>query len=56
MAGYLSTHPSSKERAQLFLTQPKYAVQPLLTPKEWADAKALCGEESSESKAQPVNK
>jgi Zn-dependent protease with chaperone function len=40
---YLSTHPSSKERAQVFLSQPAYAVQPVLNEKEWADAQAICG-------------
>lgn len=40
---YLSTHPSSKERAQLFFSQPHYDVQPLLSAGEWADAQAICG-------------
>ena len=40
---YLSTHPASKGRAQLFLSQPPYPVQPILSPKEWADAQAICG-------------
>jgi hypothetical protein len=41
--GYLSTHPSSTERAQLFLSQPAYTAQPVLNEKEWADAQAICG-------------
>ncbi len=44
VASYLSTHPASKERAQLFLSQASYAVAPLLSAKEWASAKAVCGE------------
>ncbi len=48
---YLSTHPDSKERAKLFLSQPSYPAQPLLTAKEWADAKAVCGD----SPAQDAN-
>jgi beta-barrel assembly-enhancing protease len=43
LGGYLSTHPSSNERAQLFLTQPAYTAQPVLNEKEWADAQAVCG-------------
>jgi Zn-dependent protease with chaperone function len=43
LLGYLNTHPSSKERAQLFLSQPAYAAQPVLNGKEWADAQAVCG-------------
>jgi Zn-dependent protease with chaperone function len=39
---YLSTHPSSKDRAQLFLSQPAYAAQPVLNGKEWADAQSIC--------------
>jgi Zn-dependent protease with chaperone function len=42
LLSYLSTHPSSKERAQLFLSQPAYAAEPVLTEKEWADAQAIC--------------
>ncbi len=41
---YLSTHPDSKERAKLFLAQASYPVQPLLSAREWADAKAICGD------------
>src|SRR5262249_30101346 len=40
--GYLSTHPSSKERAQLFLSQAAYTARPVLSEKEWADAQAIC--------------
>jgi Zn-dependent protease with chaperone function len=43
LLGYLSTHPSSTERAQLFLSQPAYTAQPVLNEKEWADAQAICG-------------
>jgi Zn-dependent protease with chaperone function len=43
MLGYLSTHPSSKDRAQLFLSQPAYAALAILNEKEWADAQAICG-------------
>jgi Zn-dependent protease with chaperone function len=45
LLSYLSTHPSSNERAQLFLSQPAYAVQPILNEKDWADAQAICGPE-----------
>jgi predicted Zn-dependent protease len=43
LLSYLSTHPSSKERAQIFLSQPAYAAQPVLNEKDWADAQAICG-------------
>jgi beta-barrel assembly-enhancing protease len=43
---YLSTHPSSKERAQLFLTQPVYPGVPLLSDQDWSDAQAICGEDA----------
>ncbi|HZV20476.1 MAG TPA: M48 family metallopeptidase, partial [Hyphomicrobiales bacterium] len=45
---YLSTHPSSSERAKLFLSQPDYATAPTLSAKEWADAKAICDEAGSD--------
>jgi Zn-dependent protease with chaperone function len=41
---YLSTHPSSKERAKQFQSQPPYATEPILTAKEWEDAQVICGE------------
>ena len=57
MLSYLSTHPDSKDRAKLFLSQQPYAVQPLLTGKEWADAKAICGDDPAEdAKPQPAAK
>jgi predicted Zn-dependent protease len=40
---YLSTHPDSRERAKLFRSQPSYRVAPLLSAREWAHAKTLCG-------------
>lgn len=54
---YLSTHPASKDRAQLFQSQPPYAVRPLLTGKEWTDAKAICGDDpAEEAKPRPAAK
>ncbi len=51
---YLSTHPSSKDRAQLFLSQEAYPVEPLLSDKEWADAQAICGDDGiKKPKEQP---
>ncbi len=41
---YLSTHPSSKERAKLFFSQPAYATEPVLTAEEWKAAQVICGE------------
>ncbi len=40
---YLSTHPASRDRAELFLAEPSYPTEPLLTDKEWADARSVCG-------------
>lgn len=39
---YLSTHPSSLERAKLFTSQPDYPGESVLSEKEWADAQAIC--------------
>ncbi len=53
---YLSTHPSSKERAALFLAQPAYPVRPVLGEKEWTDARAICGNNAAkpaEERAKP---
>ncbi len=41
--GYLSTHPDSKKRAKLFRSQAYYRVAPLLSAREWAHVKAICG-------------
>ncbi|MBI4725114.1 MAG: M48 family metallopeptidase, partial [Rhodomicrobium sp.] len=41
---YLSTHPPSKERAELFLSQAPYPAQPLLSETEWEKAKTVCDE------------
>jgi predicted Zn-dependent protease len=51
---YLSTHPSSRERAKLFFAEPAYATKPILTDKEWADLRVICGkkEEKKEDKKQ----
>ena len=48
VASYLSTHPSSKERAQLFLSQAKLPARRLLSGAEWAAAQAVCDGEDSE--------
>jgi beta-barrel assembly-enhancing protease len=57
MLSYLSTHPDSKDRAKLFHSQQPYAVRPLLTGKEWADAKALCGDDpAKDAKPRPAAK
>jgi predicted Zn-dependent protease len=50
---YLSTHPSSRERAKLFFAEPTYLTKPILTDKEWADLRAVCGkkEDKKEDKA-----
>jgi beta-barrel assembly-enhancing protease len=58
---YLGTHPSSKERAQLFLSQQSYSVEPLLNEQEWAAAQGLCvepgkaaGDTKTEQNAKPA--
>jgi len=38
-------HLSAEERAKLFLSQPAYEVEPILSEEEWAAAKAVCGGE-----------
>ncbi len=57
---YLSTHPSSKERAKLFQSQASYPTEPVLTTREWADAQAVCGElpgkKPGEGPKRPVDK
>jgi beta-barrel assembly-enhancing protease len=42
LLSYLSTHPSSKNRAALFKSQPPYPAEPIIGSKEWADAQAIC--------------
>ncbi len=37
-------HLSAEERAKLFLSQPAYEAEPILSEEEWAAAKAVCGE------------
>ncbi len=39
----LGAYPSSEERAALFLSQPPYPTEPILSEEEWAAAQALCG-------------
>lgn len=39
----LGAHLSAEERAKLFLSQPPYETQPILSEEEWAAAKAVCG-------------
>ncbi len=36
-------HASSEDRASLFLSQPPYPVDPILSEQEWAAAQAVCG-------------
>ena len=37
-------HLFADERAELFLTQPSYEAEPILSEEEWAKAKAVCGD------------
>jgi Zn-dependent protease with chaperone function len=37
-------HLSAEERAKLFLAQPPYEAEPILSEEEWAAAKAVCGD------------
>ena len=37
-------HLSAEVRAKLFLTQPPYDAEPVLSEEEWASAKAVCGD------------
>ena len=39
----LGAYPTSEERAALFLSQPPYPTEPILSAEEWAAAQAVCG-------------
>lgn len=39
----LGAYPTSAERAALFMKQPPYPTEPILSEEEWAAAQAVCG-------------
>ncbi len=47
----LGAYPTSEERAALFLSQPPYPTEPILSEAEWAAAQTVCG--SQTGPAQP---
>jgi Zn-dependent protease with chaperone function len=46
---YVSTHPAPDERTKLYSAQPDYETTPVLTSTEWADAKSVCEDETTET-------
>jgi Zn-dependent protease with chaperone function len=44
-------HPASEERARLFLSQPPYPAEPILTAAEWTAAQTICDESGLRGKS-----